>query len=529
MNKKDLVIGAIGILLLGTSIAGLTGWHSSKQRVSELEAQLKVMERQEKRTAVLRSVSQQMEELAVQQKTISDVQREEALQQTRVANEMRQRSEIEQANAIAAERSAVASEKKALEASAQAEYQRQIAEHQRIQAEMSKRVADTLSYITLGRSLGSLSAIQNQAGSTDIATLLSYAAYVFTYRYGGDIYYPTIYKSLSTMSGSTKTRSIHQGALTDMAYLPNNDKELITISNYGGIVQTHINGQKMTHTVLFQNSKYDFRALHIDKNSNNIYAASRTGHLFVKTPQQQTIIDLVGMTPLLGLTEMEPGKTVLLIGSSKIALLDIATNTIKQSKSLPFKVTYYSRYDYLPILFDDKGKMHVVKDMDGFKTSSIPTPGTVTAFASSKNTGLSAFGMSDGTIYLKDKQGNIRKLVGHRSRISKMKINGNRLYSSSYDGQVNLWITNSEKAEPMNLFTTNSWIMNFIFTPAKDRIVTGDMNGNLSNPLISVPKMVDLVKLKLKRDMTPEEWNYFVGGKVPYESFLHPQRKEDSQ
>jgi hypothetical protein len=37
-----------------------------------------------------------------------------------------------------------------------------MAEHQRIQAEFSKRVADTLSYVALGRSLGSLSVTQSQ-------------------------------------------------------------------------------------------------------------------------------------------------------------------------------------------------------------------------------------------------------------------------------------------------------------------------------------------------------------------------------
>ena len=47
--------------------------------------------------------------------------------------------------------------------------------------------------------------------------------------------------------------------------------------------------------------------------------------------------------------------------------------------------------------------------------------------------------------------------------------------------------------------------------------------------LISVQKMVDLLKQKLKRDMTIEEWNYFIGAKVPYESFCQPQGKEGSR
>jgi hypothetical protein len=32
--------------------------------------------------------------------------------------------------------------------------------------------------------------------------------------------------------------------------------------------------------------------------------------------------------------------------------------------------------------------------------------------------------------------------------------------------------------------------------------------------------MVEQVKKKLKRDLTSEEWNYFIGQSVPFESFL---------
>jgi hypothetical protein len=32
--------------------------------------------------------------------------------------------------------------------------------------------------------------------------------------------------------------------------------------------------------------------------------------------------------------------------------------------------------------------------------------------------------------------------------------------------------------------------------------------------------MVESVKKKLTRDLTTEEWNYFIGQSVPYESFL---------
>ena len=213
MKGKSIITGCAGVLLAGLAAYGFYGWDGERKTVKELEAQIEELKEKEMRSTVVKSVSAQMEEIANEQREISDEKREEALQQTRVANEMRLRSEIERQNALEAERNAVASEKKALEASEVAESQRLMAEHQRIQAEFSKRKADTLSYIALGRSLGSISTIQAQAGNDEMANMLSYASYLYTTRYGGDIYYPAIFQSLMQMSKSMNTWSEHTGAV----------------------------------------------------------------------------------------------------------------------------------------------------------------------------------------------------------------------------------------------------------------------------------------------------------------------------
>ena len=213
MNRRYLIAGGLGALLIASTAVGLVGWQAEHRRVKALESLVGELQRKEKRSAVDRSISAQMEEIAFEQMIISDEQREKALQQTRVANEMRERSEIERQNALMAERNAVASEKKALEASALAESQRQIAEHQRIQAELAKSIADTLSYVALARSLGSLSSIQAQVGNTELADLLAYSSYLFVSRYHGDVYYPAIFQSLMTSSQSMRSWPKHSGSL----------------------------------------------------------------------------------------------------------------------------------------------------------------------------------------------------------------------------------------------------------------------------------------------------------------------------
>jgi hypothetical protein len=46
---------------------------------------------------------------------------------------------------------------------------------------------------------------------------------------------------------------------------------------------------------------------------------------------------------------------------------------------------------------------------------------------------------------------------------------------------------------------------------------------------MSVDVMVKEIKKKLKRDLTREEWNYFIGRNVPYESFTQNNGKEARQ
>ena len=532
-KRKNIAFGAGIVLLLATSATGLTGWYSAHKQIGELQLQLEELQRQQKRSAVLRSVSQQMEEIALQQKDISDEQREEAIQQTRVANEMRQRSETERKHAQEAKRNALKSEQKALEAQAVAESERLTAEHQRIQAEMSKRTADTLSYVALGRSLGSLSSMQYRAGDEEMANLLCYASYFYTNRYNGDIYYPAVYQALTQSSQSKREWTAHNGMLMGLAFIPGNDNKLVTAGTYGEILLHEKKGNKLNTRTLFNDSKMDFRALYVHPASAQVYAVSRSGHLVVTQESGKSeVIPLADIPHPSGLEELSKNQ-LLIIGESALAVLDLSANRIVGTKHFDSRLTVTARHDHHPLIFDNSGKMHLVTGLNEIKTSNVPVKGVVTAFASSNNNHVSAYGMSDGTIWFVDRNGKATKYVGHLSRISKLKFNGIRLYSSSYDGTLNLWVTTSEKPEPMTLLKNDDWITTFSFDVSKNYVWTGSQNGNLCETLFSIPMMVDKVQKNLKRNFTPSEWNYFIGSKIPYEEFVTPttahRRKEASR
>jgi uncharacterized membrane protein YqiK len=209
------IISRIGTYVVVSGIVAIAiyfGWHTHQKysaeqlRVEELEQQVKKLTLDKQRSTVMQSVNQQMEEIANQERLISEEQREEALQQSRIANEMRLHAEEEQQKALQAER-------KALEASKTAQGQRLIAEKERSQAEYSKRVADTLTYRTIARNLGNTATTLQKAGNQELASLLAYTAYLFTQRYHGDVYHPSIYEALMLTSGSQHRWTVAHGGI----------------------------------------------------------------------------------------------------------------------------------------------------------------------------------------------------------------------------------------------------------------------------------------------------------------------------
>jgi len=526
LKKRTITeYSAVAILALLAGGAGW-GWYAEHQHAASLETQLKALKAQEVRSAVVRSVSRQLEEIAVQQRNISDEQRMVALQEKRNADEMRLRSEVARQHALLAQQQAVASEQQAQEARQVAENERQTAERQRIEAEYAKRVADTLTYQALGRSLGSLSTIQEQSGNNELADLLAYASYEYSRRYNGDIYYPAVFRAITQSSQSQRTWSIHSGTLSCIAFPPKTKERFVTASTFGEVTvhQRKADGS-LTSTVRVRNADYDFRDLYIAADGT-AYVLSRSGHLIILGENEpQRVVELKTVAVPIAISSFDKGH-LLIIGDSDLALFDMGSNTVVNHRRLNFKVVTTGRADNHPLLFDDKGNMHLLTTFDATDSRRVPVSGQVTAFAESKNTHVQTYGMSDGAIYLVDKNGKVTKLVGHLSRISKLKVNGSRLYSSSDDGTLRLWMTNVEKIDPITLITLEQWITNFTFDNEKQYLCVGDRDGNLSMTLMSVPTMMERIRHKLKRDFTDEEWTYYIGTKIPYEPFYSNSRKE---
>ena len=514
MNKQGVVIGVLGVLLLSSVAMGFYSHLSDRERISELESQLSVLREQEQRSAVDRRVSKQMEQIAYGQQTLSEERSQEAIRQSEIAQEMTLLSEAERQKAIKAQGIAEMSASEAMSAYQMAENQRNEADKQRRQAEHAKLVADTLNYISLGRTLGSQSYSIYQAGDTELGNLLAYASYLYTSDYGGELFNPAVFQALTQSAGSRRSWSSHNGSISRIDMLPNGGG-LLTVSTYGEFFAHKMLGDRLTTTPLVNDKQYCFRDVYASKGGKR-YALSSTGHVIVNDGNRIRVITVADVDKPFCLQYMNDGKQLLIIGQNSIALLDIATDKILGARRPPFRVMYSGRRDYKPLLFDNRGGMHLVSSLDDMTNEKTGVAGQVSAFASSKNEHLAAYGMYDGTIWLIDSHGKKNKLVGHLSQITKLKFDGKRLYSSSYDGKLLFWMTGDQQIKPITLFQSGSWLNDFVFTTDKNYIWTGEHNGTVTEYLISLPKIAQRLRKNVKRNLTREEWNYYVGKGIPY-------------
>ena len=476
-------------ILIAGGMAFWAGYATNKAQKEELQAQLKDLTDKEKRSVVERRISAQMEEIALEQKKISDQQREEAVQQTRIADEMRQRAEVERRNAY------------------------------------------TLSYLALARSLASVASTQENIGNHELALLLAYTSYLYTDRYHGDLYNPVFYQALSQISKRNQSWKVHNGSIMKQVWEGNSDSKFITISTYGEIIEHDFENERLTSRMLFSDKNYDIRDI-IQFSNGICYAISRTGHIILLRPNGTYVVQ-----PITGAVHpfrifQQDNMNLLVVAEN--GLFVIAQGNLQLLNTILFEAPIYiaggAKDDEL-FLFNNTDIVTIVSGKElNISHKKLPFKERVFSYSFLKELNVHIYGTTDGVVILVDKSGRTTRLVGHRSRVSRVSLlyrltrnmnsTSNLFLTTSYDGTVKAWDINKEKIEPMDVMATDGWLMSTSTDKSGNYLWTGDQNGYLTRTLITVSEMAKYIKESLTRDFTQEEWAYYIGNNIPYESFI---------
>lgn len=557
MKLSDKRIQIPALVLAFVAIAAISfqiGKNTSKDTDNEeLLETIHSMQVEERDAAIVKRVSQQMEDIAYQQKAISDKQRDRAEEQSKLAIQMRDKAEMESRAAREAEGQAKLYAKEAEKSAREADDQRRIAishqkmaEEQRDQANYAKSITDTLSYRTLGRTLGNLSITQHETGNAEIANLLAYASWYYLDRYKGNTYLSESFKALSHSADTKKSSSMHKGgAVTTL--IPMSDGSCIAVSDYGEIKLIKSIGS--AGQILFQDNTFDFRDACLVK--DNVYALSIHGQLVVTS--------LTGMQKKAKIVELHPDsyikilkfneKTLLFAGRKSLRWYSISNGTMTQPMTLSKGLSTIVKHGNTFSLFYTDGSCAGIDASGKITPKKNMTEGVVTAAYYDTASGCLYLGKKNGDIDMINKyQRKVYTLSNHISQVTSLAVFGKILVSGAYDKTVAIWnlpminfqngrtldeemnAPNAKQTRQMNKEGTSSeWLTpveyKFEGWPlvlsriSSTEVLIGTSNGMIQKMNISVPTLSNNLKKKLHRNFTNEEWNHYIGTNIPFTKF----------
>ena len=552
----------IAVAVIACIIAYVFASSSYESEIAELNNRIEEMTSAERNALITKRISEQMEDIAYEQKALSDKQRMRAEEQSRLADIERGKAELEREVAKEAEQKARASAKEAENMRAIAEQQSALATRNMEEALQARSHADTLFYQSLARSLAQTSITQYKSGDKSLAALLAYSAWYYTDKFKGNVYHQDIYTALLYNAPRAK---MHIGRVSGnpraMAKIPHSyikDSQMgyIIVTDYGEICNLipKLNSKgiidRYDKQTIFNNPNYLFRdvciidgyILALDVSGTLIKTTltsandKRTNNDFMgkgPRPAQHIKEDAVISRKYLPMSNMPQERwrhllqndegRIIAVGEHQVVWLDASGNNILHTHSITDEISEAGVFGNTLVIFTKTGDLLTFKDgKPSISTRiSLPRNNPVSYYYYMKNKGMHILGTEDGDVLLYDKKYKyIKSLVGHSGAITHMEHLGWCLATSSYDHKICLWNLEDLNTQiaPIEVYY-DKWPLSFTTNMDNWTLITGLADGDIESLHISVENNKDNVHDNIERNFTPQEWEYYIGEGVKYRRF----------
>jgi len=144
--------------------------------------------------------------------------------------------------------------------------------------------------------------------------------------------------------------------------------------------------------------------------------------------------------------------------------------------------------------------------------------GSVNAVAFSPDGSVLASGGQDQLVQIWQLDGTSRPLRGHAGPVNAVAFSpdGKWLASGSSDHTVRLWNMNRPNDSPVVLSQPGGWVLSVAFSPDGKQLVSGSADRTVRLWKIDAQQLAEEICEAVKRGLTDEEWNRFVGEDIPY-------------
>lgn len=488
-----------------------------EDRINNLNEQIKELQTKEQEALVIQRVSEQMEDIAFQQKSISDKQRERAEEQSRIADIERDRAKNERALALTAQKKAVSAAEEADRMREVAEGQSKLATQNMIAAQEARAHADTLFYLSLARSLAQTSLAESGNESTELSKLLAYASAFFTQKNQGDLYQQNVFQSLLKASGTTTSKILAKGnARRIKQFTSGNQVTLYGVTDYGEYVKYKDSKEETYHF----NS--NFRDLVVLKNDLCVAIDLKGTLVKVNFENKETGTAQLESDIWKRLELTADGKTLVAMGQHHVSWIDAQTLSVIASHHFDNEITEIGfEENKLHIFAADGNHFYQLEPTKIEKNNQLNVNNQIVAYFFDTVHGFHLIGTQDGKIQLLNRNGSlIRVLTGHTGPITQVGVMDNLVISTSYDHTMRFWNIADMHAmiTPFEM-TFEKWPLTFCILPTVKFIAVGQENGYVEKFCLSAVYNMAATRKGLTRDFTQQEWDYYIGPSVPFQKF----------
>jgi len=388
----------------------------------------------------------------------------------------------------------------------------------------------------------SLEAKSEGIEDAQLAGLTAMQGYLYHKKYEGNKYDPYVFRGLyyatAKLNGFNYNATRVPGNLKNRMYalaVSQNSSTFYTTGNDGRIFQGNYLNQK-ADKLLYENQGYPNRVLSLSKDEKYLVNGSDSSYMEIlnlKEPSKP--VRVLGHTQLINDIKFLPDNSGFISASADKTLrfTNHITGQGRTILTLPYDL---KSIDINPAGtqlagVSANGNLIMVNLKDySYKELANEAPGRILSVVFHPTRSLLAYGVEviseqkkvmRGVVKLLDLDTRkVKELSGHKSGITDLEFSpdGLLLASAGLDRKLQMWVVDHEDDLPILMDNNNGYVWDISFTKGSDFLVASCNDGEIRFWPTDPRMLAEQVCPKLKRNMTPEEWEIYVGNNIGYES-----------
>ncbi|WP_201981929.1 nSTAND1 domain-containing NTPase [Hymenobacter rubidus] len=518
----------------------------AEAQTREAITQKKIAEQQEIITGQQKEMTEEQRVLAVGAQRVAVEKQKEAEAAQQRAEKAQQYAEEQRQNALAASEQAVAASKDARRQEGIAKGAQKDAEDQRSKAVTAQGYAEQQRGKAIARTVAIQSFQMTDNGQDDLPALLAVEAYNLNQKSGGQVDNPDVFNALAKASKSRGVLRGHADYVRTVVQAPGAGSTLASGSDDGTVrLWSYTNLTQPAVVLGTPNKNADgIRSLAFEDEGHTIAGGSEKGRIYLwntSTPTAMPVAVAGHKVPVRALLKTADEKMLLSVsGDGELRSWRLSPGRLDSVQNVRSGQAIFCAQltpdNQRLVCGSDNGRILSFDLADLKKKPEIiehrEFGDRVTALAFSPDGKQLVTGNSAGTLYAWELTNNVPGDFGqvlsgrHNSSVSDIAFspNGLLLASCSPDWTIHIWNYSSiaTQQQPIILADFGAWVMSVRFSNDNKRIIASGADKTVRIRAIDTADLyAELVK-KLKRNLSVEEWNKYIGKDIQYEK-LKPE------